>query len=74
MITAQRPPCRALRTTHPVATVVLAFLLILATAACSTPTTRQDVPAHAAATQDDPRFEGTFRHEFAEVDASACTT
>ncbi|PPS90626.1 alpha/beta fold hydrolase [Streptomyces sp. MH60] len=69
MITAQRPlPCRALRATRARATVVLALLLALATAACSTPTPRQDAPAHAAATQDDPRFEGTFRHEFAEVD------
>ncbi|MFI1753645.1 alpha/beta fold hydrolase [Streptomyces sp. NPDC020571] len=69
MITAQRPlPCRAVRTTRARATVVLALLLAPATAACSRPTPRQDTHAHAAATQDDPRFEGTFRHEFAEVD------
>ncbi|GLU48330.1 epoxide hydrolase [Nocardiopsis ansamitocini] len=51
---------------------MLALLLTIATTACSTPastpTAGGDVPAHSAATQDDPRFKDTFRHEFADVD------
>ncbi|MEU3305315.1 hypothetical protein ABZ729_36710 [Streptomyces sp. NPDC006678] len=43
-------------------------LLAIATAACSTPTARNDVPGYAAAVQGDPRFENTFRHECADVD------
>jgi pimeloyl-ACP methyl ester carboxylesterase len=44
---------------------VLALVLLLA-AACATPPA--DVPEHAAATQHDPAFARTFRHEFADVD------
>ncbi|GAA1945485.1 alpha/beta hydrolase [Amycolatopsis minnesotensis] len=43
-----------------------AVLLVIGTAACSAPTA--DVPSYAAATQGDPRFGSTFRHEFADVD------
>lgn len=46
--------------------VVLALLLAIGTAACGTSTA--DVPSYAAATQDDPQFEKTFRHEFADID------
>ncbi|WP_328610261.1 alpha/beta hydrolase [Amycolatopsis sp. NBC_00345] len=58
MITAPRRPAPA--------TVMLAFLLAIGTAACSTPAA--DVPPYAAATQNDPKFTSTFRHEFADVD------
>jgi hypothetical protein len=51
-----------------VTTVKSTLLLTIGTAACSTPTAGDDVPAYAAVTQDDPRFENTFRHEFADVD------
>lgn len=75
MITAPRPlPRRFLRSAHTVTTVMLTLLLTIVTAACSmstsksTPTAGEEVPAYAAATQDDPRFENTFRHEFADVD------
>ncbi|WP_433196013.1 alpha/beta fold hydrolase [Nocardia sp. CA-107356] len=67
MIPAPRPPRRALRYARAVAAATLAFLLMIGTAACSTPTT-DHVPPYAAATRDDPRFQGTFRHEFADVD------
>lgn len=68
MIAAPRPlPRRFLLSAHTVATVMLTLLLTIGTAACSTPTAGDDVPAYAAATQDDPRFENTFRHEFADV-------
>lgn len=71
MITAPRPlPRRFLRSAHTVATVMLTLLLTIVTAVCSTstPTAGDDVPAYTAATQDDPRFKNTFRHEFADVD------
>ncbi|WP_328430067.1 alpha/beta fold hydrolase [Streptomyces sp. NBC_00443] len=69
MITAPRPlPRRFLRSARTVATAMLTLLLTIAAAACSAPTADDDVPAHTAATQDDPRFEKTFRHKFADVD------
>ncbi|MEU9609314.1 alpha/beta hydrolase [Streptomyces sp. NPDC048057] len=69
MITApQQLPRPVHRSARTVAIVVLALLLTIATAACSTPSADGDVPAHAAATQNDPRFTDTFRHEFADVD------
>ncbi|MFE5889701.1 alpha/beta fold hydrolase [Streptomyces sp. NPDC056462] len=69
MSTAPRPSSRrVLRSARTAATVVLALLLTIVTAACSTPTADDGVPAHTAATQGDPRFEKTFRHEFADVD------
>ncbi|MEV6710713.1 alpha/beta hydrolase [Lentzea sp. NPDC051208] len=43
--------------------LVLALLLLVT--ACATP---QETPAHAAVTQNDPAFQKTFRHEFADVD------
>src|SRR5690606_10557722 len=55
------------RSARAVAAVALGLLLTAGTAGCSARAT-DDVPAHAAATQDDPRFAGTFRHEFADVD------
>ncbi|WJV44709.1 alpha/beta fold hydrolase [Streptomyces flavofungini] len=72
-MTPPRPLPRGLRRCpHAVATtVVLALLLMVSTAACAAPTrndTADDVPAHAAATQHDPAFTKTFRHEFADVD------
>jgi pimeloyl-ACP methyl ester carboxylesterase len=45
----------------------LALLLVAGSAACSAPAA-DDVAPHTAATADDPRFQGTFRHEFADVD------
>jgi pimeloyl-ACP methyl ester carboxylesterase len=57
---------------HTAATVILTLLLTIATTACSTPASTSaaggDVPAYAAATQDDPRFQKTFQHKFADVD------
>ncbi|WP_431971341.1 alpha/beta fold hydrolase [Nocardia sp. bgisy134] len=49
------------------AAVALILLLTIVTAACSTPTPG-DVPSYAAATQGDPQFDKTFRHEFADID------
>ncbi|WP_406631064.1 alpha/beta fold hydrolase [Amycolatopsis sp. WGS_07] len=56
MITTSRPWPRA------VAALALSVLLAIGSAACSTP-----LEPYAAATQDDPAFQGTFRHEFADV-------
>jgi hypothetical protein len=68
MMTATRPLSRRfLRSARTVATVTLTLLLTMGTAACSTPTAG-DVPPYAVATQDDPQFENTFRHGFADVD------
>lgn len=57
------------------ATATLALLLTIAAAACTPqpPPAEQSpraapVPAHAAATWDDPEFKKTFRHKFADVD------
>jgi pimeloyl-ACP methyl ester carboxylesterase len=60
-----------------VVTTALALLLTAGLAGC-TPEPAEapqaddahvtDTPAHAGATQDDPEFEGAFRHEFASVD------
>ncbi|MGW4843973.1 alpha/beta fold hydrolase [Nocardia brasiliensis] len=49
------------------AAVVFALMLAIGTAACST-TADAAVPPYAVATQGDPKFENTFRHEFADVD------
>ncbi|WP_405655718.1 alpha/beta fold hydrolase [Streptomyces sp. RK9] len=72
MSTAPRPsPHRFRRTAYTTATVLLALLLTIATAACAPPTTDdadRAVPAYAAATHDDPGFQKTFRHKFADVD------
>lgn len=54
-------------TARALATIALAALLTIGTAACATPAA-DDVPAYAAATQGDAEFERTFRHEFADVD------
>ncbi|MFB9908988.1 alpha/beta fold hydrolase [Allokutzneria oryzae] len=54
------------RPTRTVAALTIALLLTIGTAACSTPTA--DVAPHTVATQNDPAFQGTFRHEFADVD------
>ncbi|MFI6041555.1 alpha/beta fold hydrolase [Nocardia sp. NPDC051321] len=67
MITATPTTARRFRrSTQAVATVVLALLLTIGTAACAT--SAADVPPYAVATQSDPRFEKTFRHEFTDVD------
>ncbi|NNH75226.1 alpha/beta fold hydrolase [Nocardia uniformis] len=55
------------RITRIAATVTLSALLTIATA-CSGTTTTADVPAYAVATQSDPQFDNTFRHEFADID------
>ncbi|GGS82901.1 alpha/beta fold hydrolase [Nonomuraea spiralis] len=77
MTTATRPPSRRrlLRSARTAATIVLAFLLTLGATACATPAAKPTPTAksastvsYAAATQDDPAFKGTFRHEFADVD------
>lgn len=68
MIAPPRPPFRRLpRSVHVAATLALALPLAVCTAACSTPSTA-DTPPYAVATQGDPEFENTFRHEFADVD------
>lgn len=68
MITATRPLPRSFRrSVRAMATVTLALLLTVGTAACTTPTPT-DVPPYAVATQNDPEFASTFRHEFADVD------
>ncbi|GAB2681357.1 alpha/beta fold hydrolase [Nocardia goodfellowii] len=48
-------------------TLAIAALAVLLLAGCSTPAAG-DIPAYAAATHDDPEFNRTFRHEFADVD------
>ncbi|WP_280445217.1 alpha/beta fold hydrolase [Nocardia brasiliensis] len=47
--------------------LVFALTLTIGTAACTT-TAADAVPPYAVATQGDPTFENTFRHEFADVD------
>ncbi|MFB8274152.1 alpha/beta fold hydrolase [Nocardia colli] len=66
MITALQPR-RFRRSAQAVATVALTLLLAVGAGACAT-TTAAEVPAYAAATQGDPKFEQTFEHEFADVD------
>lgn len=68
MTTAPRPlPLRIGRYARTTASLALALLLTFAAAACSTPAA-DEAPSHTSATQNDPRFENTFRHEFADVD------
>ncbi|WP_331767605.1 alpha/beta hydrolase [Embleya sp. NBC_00896] len=68
MIPAPRPsPRRRLRSARTAATITLTLLLTIGAAACTTPGD-DDVAPYAVATRDDPKFEGTFRHEFADVD------
>ncbi|MDP9868335.1 MULTISPECIES: alpha/beta fold hydrolase [Streptosporangium] len=67
MLTATRPLSRRfLRSARTVATITLTLLLTIGTAACSTPTAG-DVAPYAVATQGEPEFDNTFRHEFADV-------
>ncbi|CAM4055106.1 alpha/beta fold hydrolase [Kibdelosporangium persicum] len=58
--------------TRAVTTLALTLLLATGTAACSTPSANDvathSVATHSAVTKDDPAFDGTFRHEFADVD------
>ncbi|MFI6866016.1 alpha/beta hydrolase [Nocardia sp. NPDC050406] len=61
MITASR----ALRSARTMATLLFGLVLTMSAAACSTTTA---LAPYAAATQGDPRFDNTFRHEFAEID------
>ncbi|MFE9319874.1 alpha/beta fold hydrolase [Nocardia sp. NPDC052278] len=65
--TTQQPTHRFLRAACAVATVVLTLLITVGTAACSTPAST-DVAPYAVATQGNPQFENTFRHEFADID------
>ncbi|MFI5718046.1 alpha/beta fold hydrolase [Nocardia sp. NPDC051750] len=68
MITATRPPSRrSVPSARTTVSVTLALLLTFGTAACSAPTATT-APPYAAATQGDPDFENTFRHEFADID------
>lgn len=68
MITATRLSTRRFfRFSRAVATLALALLLTVGTAACSTSPAR-DVADYALATQGAPEFDRTFRHEFADVD------
>ncbi|MGC4991954.1 alpha/beta fold hydrolase [Nocardia salmonicida] len=68
MITATRPsPRRLSRSVRAMAAVTLALLLTVGTAACTTPTPA-DVPPYAVATHNDPEFDNTFRHEFADIE------
>ncbi|MGW3867030.1 alpha/beta fold hydrolase, partial [Streptomyces sp. NPDC005047] len=69
MTPAPRPmPHTFRRSARTVASVLLTLLLTIAATACSAPAAVDDAPAYAAVTQDDPRFEKGFRHEFADVD------
>ncbi|GAA4537036.1 alpha/beta fold hydrolase [Amycolatopsis samaneae] len=68
MTTAPRRPARRFsRTARAMSAAALAFTLMIGTTACATPTDAGAAP-YAAATQHDPRFGNTFRHEFADVD------
>jgi pimeloyl-ACP methyl ester carboxylesterase len=68
MITATRPLARSFhRSARTVAAFALTLLLTAGVSACSTPTAG-DVAPYAVATQNDPAFQGSFRHEFADVD------
>ncbi|MEU5850767.1 alpha/beta fold hydrolase [Saccharopolyspora shandongensis] len=68
MITENRPLTRRFhRPARTAATLALTLLLAIGGAACSAPTADSVAP-YAVATQDDPAFQGTFRHEFADVD------
>ncbi len=58
MITASRLVPRS------VAALALSLLLTVGSVACSAP----PAEPYAAATQNDPAFQSTFRHEFADVD------
>ncbi|MGW9213739.1 alpha/beta fold hydrolase [Embleya sp. NPDC055664] len=60
-------PRRLLRSGRVVVAFVLALLLTVGLASCSA-SSGDDVPSYAAATRGDRGFEGTFRHEFADVD------
>lgn len=67
MITAPRPSRRPPRPARTAATAALALLLAIGTSACAAPAA-DDTPPYATATAGDPRFDSTFRHEFADVD------
>ncbi|MFD2467498.1 alpha/beta fold hydrolase [Amycolatopsis silviterrae] len=67
MITAPPPLSRRTQRSRTIAAYALSFLLVIGTAACSTPTSAEPQP-YAVATQNDPAFQRTFRHEFADVD------
>ncbi|MEU0239542.1 alpha/beta hydrolase [Nocardiopsis sp. NPDC006198] len=67
--TTPRPSPRSLlRSARATVALLLALLLMVGAAACATPAPEEEVPPYAAATRGDPGFEGTFRHEFADVD------
>lgn len=69
MITATQPSTHGfLRSARAMAIIALALLITMGATACST--TAPDVAPYAVATQDDPAFESTFRHEFADVDGA----
>ncbi|MCA5893740.1 alpha/beta hydrolase [Isoptericola sp. NEAU-Y5] len=59
-------PSRAARRPSTVLAAALAVVLTLGGAACAPRI--DEAPPHAAATWDEPGFDGTFRHEFASVD------
>ncbi|MDR7381649.1 alpha/beta fold hydrolase [Promicromonospora iranensis] len=66
-----RAPRHASHRPQAAATATLALLLTVGLAACTPQadaTHVADPPAHVAATQDDPEFQDSFRHEFATVD------
>ncbi|MBT3150147.1 hypothetical protein HTV45_04470 [Streptomyces sp. CHD11] len=70
MITTARPfpPRRRFgRYARTPAICALTLLLTIGAAACSAPPAA-DAPSHTSVTQGDPRFEKTFRHEFADID------
>ncbi|KOX30086.1 alpha/beta hydrolase [Saccharothrix sp. NRRL B-16348] len=69
MITATpRPARRFHRSARTVASLALALMLTIGVAAACSAPTAGDVAPYAVATQNDPAFQGTFRHEFADVD------
>nr|WP_307868762.1 alpha/beta hydrolase [Umezawaea beigongshangensis] len=66
-MTTPRKPYRFPVSARRAVATALALLLAISTAACSAPVT--DAPApHTAATGQDPQFQSTFWHEFADVD------
>lgn len=65
--TPHSPSVRLPRSMRATMTALLALLLTVSIAACGTQPI-EEAPTHTAATDGDPEFESTFRHEFADVD------
>lgn len=68
IITARSTTGRLRRYARAVGITAVATVLTLSAAACATEATGEEVPPYAFVTKDDPAFDKTFRHEFADVD------